>query len=185
MNLPKLVCLVWPVGQTCLTAIIVPRRVSLARKHEQKAPVPISFPFTHSFPSKYAAPGPSLPCTWEHASSHRLSSGLKLLHSISHNLNKCKSLLHHTCITYNTEKRIKYCYLSPSSGGALYMDEDLWAGGLYPVERGVGCVLRDQGTDLCLSGCLLLLYVPLTPAGSTLCSTSLGGKKFTKKIYCL
>ena len=38
--------------QTCLTAIIVPSRVSLARKQEQNAPVPMSLPLTQSFPSR-------------------------------------------------------------------------------------------------------------------------------------
>ena len=40
------------VIHTCFTAIMVPRRVSLARKQEQNAPVPISFPFTQSLASR-------------------------------------------------------------------------------------------------------------------------------------
>ena len=55
-----------PVLLTCLTAIMVPRRASLARKQEQKAPVPISFPFTHCRPSMYVLPAESVACTHTH-----------------------------------------------------------------------------------------------------------------------
>ena len=49
---------------TCFTAMIVPDLTSLARKHVQYAPVPITLPLTQCFVSRYSLTFVASPSAW-------------------------------------------------------------------------------------------------------------------------